>query len=441
MMKSFPIAPGHINNSFDLVDKLSNIIIDNDTNLISLDVVSLFTNVPIDLALSSVSSRWCFIREVCGLPECEFLNAVRFVLNSTFFVFNNIIYRKTFGTPMGSPLSPVIADIVLQDLEKKALNTLRFTPQLYFRYVDDILMTVPFDSIDLTLSTFNSFHDRLQFTLELEVDRKINFLDVTLLVENGVLIFDWFHKSTFSGRYLNFYSQHPDCQKRGTIIGLVDRVFLLSHPKFHNKNLEFIIHILLDNCYPLNFIFDVLNWRLKFLFNKRARVMDETMESSSFFTVPFLPNITEEFRSIFKDLNVKLSYFSLNKLNKFIKVHKDRVPTNCKTNVVYKIDCSDCDASYVGQTSRMLKTRISEHRSQINRNYANRSVITNHRLQYNHDFLWDDAEILDETSLYSKRLISEMLHIKRQKNGLNLQTDTENLPSIYHGFINSLPKY
>ncbi|EFN71920.1 hypothetical protein EAG_03925, partial [Camponotus floridanus] len=86
---------------------------------------------------------------------------------------------------------------------------------------------------------------------------------------------------------------------------------------------------------------------------------------------------------------------------------------------------------YIGQTSRMLKTRISEHRSQINRNHVTRSVVTNHRLQCDHDFCWNDVQVLDETPFYNRRLISEMLHIKRQRNGLNLQTDTENLPSLY----------
>lgn len=304
-------------------------------------------------------------------------------------------------------------------------------------------MTVPSDFIDLTLSTFNSFHDRLQFTSEVEVDRKINFLDVTIIVENNVLIFDWFHKSTFSGRYLNYYSQHPICQKKGTIIGLVDRVFSLSHPRFHYKNLDLIIRILLDNCYPLSVIFDVINQRLRFLIMNRDRDDHRTLNNSStFITVPYLPNVTEHFRSITKNLDVKLSYTSLNKLNKFIKVHKNYIPANFKTNVVYKINCSDCDASYIGQTSRMLKTRISEHKSQINRNYVTPSVVTNHRLQYDHDFCWNDVRILDETPFYNRRLISEMLHIKkkRQTNGLNLQTDTKNLPSLYCDIINKLPK-
>jgi len=43
-------------------------------------------------------------------------------MTSMYFIFNKVIYKQTFGMPMGS-LSPIIADIVLQDLEEKALNT------------------------------------------------------------------------------------------------------------------------------------------------------------------------------------------------------------------------------------------------------------------------------------------------------------------------------
>jgi len=52
---------------------------------------------------------------------------------------------------------------------------------------------------------------------------------------------------------------------------------------------------------------------------------------------------------------LKLAYHSLNKLNKFIKVQKDPLSNLQKKNVVYKICCNDCDASYVGQTGRLLK--------------------------------------------------------------------------------------
>ena len=85
----------------------------------------------------------------------------------------------------------------------------------------------------------NSLYNRLKFTLEFG-DDKINFLDITIINNNNLIEFDWYHKPTYSGRYLNFLSSHPLSQKRDIIIGMIDRVFLLSDPKYHQKNVEHI---------------------------------------------------------------------------------------------------------------------------------------------------------------------------------------------------------
>jgi len=91
----------------------------------------------------------------------------------------------------------------------------------------------------------------------------------------------------------------------------------------------------------------------------------------------------------------------------------------------------------VGQTKRTLGTRISEHRSHIRRVSAHSSVITDHRLLMNHDFDWDNVEILDEEINYKKRLVSEMIFIKKQKRGLNLQSDTDLLDPIYNDLLHT----
>ncbi|XP_070155138.1 uncharacterized protein [Polyergus mexicanus] len=385
MLKSFPVAHSDIDNSFELVKKLSDVRINKDFSLISLDVASLFTNVPIDLAIESVSSRWHYISTNCTISKFEFITAVRFILNSTYFTFNGTIYRQTFGTPMGSPFSPIIADIVLQDLETRALETLTFTPPFFVKYVDDIALAASSDLLDHTLNIFNTFHPRVQFTMEIKVDNRLNFLDITMILADNQLIFDWYHKLTFSGRYLHFPSNHPLCQKRGTAMGLFNRVILLSHPTFHYKNFKLVVEILLDNGYPLEFVFKVLNERLKTLFHKVNSNLDNTKqiiepEKVSYLTIPYVPAITEQFKNFTRDLNVKLSYRSLNKLNRFIKIHKDSCPKSIHSNVIYKINCDNCDASYVGQTKRQLHTRISEHKNHIRRNTTNHSVITDHRI-------------------------------------------------------------
>lgn len=135
-----------------------------------------------------------------------------------------------------------------------------------------------------------------------------------------------------------------------------------------------------------------------------------------------------------------MAYSGLNKMNNLIKTYKDSLKNINKCNIIYKIDCKNCDASYVGQTGRQLQTRVKEHRNHIRWNSTNRSVITDHRLEYNHDFDWDGVKVLDKEPMVAKRLTSEMLFIKRQNNSLNLQTDTELLPDIYATLINKLPK-
>jgi len=53
------------------------------------------------------------------------------LVNSTFFTFNNKIYKQVFSTPMDSPLSPILADIVLQDIEEVALDRLPICLSFY----------------------------------------------------------------------------------------------------------------------------------------------------------------------------------------------------------------------------------------------------------------------------------------------------------------------
>jgi len=184
--------------------------------------------------------------------------------------------------------------------------------------------------------------------------------------------------------------------------------------------------------------------RIKSLINrktpKQSEIPSETNEShtSNWFTIPYASQISEKFNNVIAGTTLKLAFHSLNKLSKYIKVHKDPLPNMQKKNVVYKICCKDCNASYVGQTGRLLKTRVSEHQNHIRRNTSTTSIITDHRMHSNHDFDWNKVEILDVERYYHKRLVSEMLHIKRQKNGLNLQTDTECLDREYTFIINYL---
>jgi len=437
-------ADSSVGNSFNLVKELDGKLLEPGYTFASLDVISLFTNVPIEYAYDAIVRRWSLIERNTAVPMNEFMCAIRLVLESTFFAFDKTVYRQVFGTPMGSPLSPIIADLVLRDLERKAIEKLPISLPIYYRYVDDILLAAPTNQLENILTVFNSFHNRLQFTLEISSNDMINFLDVTIFLDDRKIMFDRFEKATNTGRYINFHSQHPISHKRGIVYGLIDRILLLSHPSFHEKNIKNTVHILLNNCYPLPFIFATINKRLKTLMNRRlhnVKKKSEVLETTqkNFFTIPYLKSISESFLPVIKKHGYEIAFSVPNTLNKFIKRGKDTIDRMSQNDCVYRIDCLDCDMSYVGQTKRRLCTRINEHLTDINKKNGLLSVVSNHRLKYDHEMNWSEIAILDKEPSFTKRIVSEMVHIKRQKSALNKQSDTDLLPDAYLPIIDSLP--
>jgi len=84
--------------------------------------------------------------------------------------------------------------------------------------------------------------------------------------------------------------------------------------------------------------------------------------------------------------------------------------------------------------------RINEHLKNIKLDPQKHSVITDHILEFDHTIDWESAKILDFEPYYYKRLISEMIHIREQKNGLNLKKDTELLEESYFDILDRLAK-
>jgi len=79
---------------------------------------------------------------------------------------------------MEFPLSPIVADVVMRDLEEWVLNSIDCSPSFYFRYVDDIRLAAPVEQSISILSKFNDYHDRLKFTIENENNNMLSYLDL-----------------------------------------------------------------------------------------------------------------------------------------------------------------------------------------------------------------------------------------------------------------------
>jgi len=85
----------YVKNSYELYKTLSGKKI-GDTNILVFlerDVISLFTNIPQDLAIESILNRWTLIEKKTNIPKDEFIGAIELILSSIYFTFNKRIYR------------------------------------------------------------------------------------------------------------------------------------------------------------------------------------------------------------------------------------------------------------------------------------------------------------------------------------------------------------
>ena len=89
-------------------------------------------------------------------------------LTSTFFSFEGEFFKQTYGVAMGSSLSPVVANLFMEDFESKALNASWLLPNLWKRYVDDtnVIWSHGQEELDLFFEHLNNQSSTIKFTKE-----------------------------------------------------------------------------------------------------------------------------------------------------------------------------------------------------------------------------------------------------------------------------------
>lgn len=243
--------PYYVPDSFTFAEEFQNFQLPNNFILVSFDVISLFTNIPLDLIKTIIEKNWTTISNYTNIPLNEFLNILKLIFDTTYCLFNGSYYKQIKGTPMGSILSPILAQYVMDDLIENCKTKLNFQFPFIKKYVDDIICSIPNNYIQETLNIFNNYNRHIQFTIEEETNNSVPFLDTKLirLPDNKIMI-DWYIKPTSSQQYINYYSQHSIKIKTNLILTQKLRIQKISHPSLIKNNLKKLFTIFQNNSYP-----------------------------------------------------------------------------------------------------------------------------------------------------------------------------------------------
>ena len=156
--------------------------IKEDEEDISYDVVSLFTNVPVEETIEYILDEIYAKKSLKPICPSRLImkRFLKRLATDCLFSINGRLIKQQDGCSMGSPLSVAMAGIFMTKLEKEVVYPVN--PILFRRYVDDIYYRKKKNTEDILLPKLNAYHQKIKFTVEIDLQ---TFLDSKIRLEDG----------------------------------------------------------------------------------------------------------------------------------------------------------------------------------------------------------------------------------------------------------------
>ena len=344
---------------------------------------------------------------------------------------------------MGSPISPCIANLFMEEFEVKALRSCSNPPTLWLRFVDDTFVITKAEHSKPLLQHISNQDPHIQFTVEEPTQQgTLPFLDTIVSIEpSNTFTTSIYRKPTHRDQYLNWDSNHFITTKQT----------LAHRAKVVSSNQEAldkeVLHIrkALQTC-PFS------NWALNQLQHKAHRRNQPNQHNSNInsstnnnnntsnknmnitIVVPYIQSIREKFKKICKAKGIKVHFKGTNTLRTLLVMPKDKDPKLNKSGVIYHFKCPHISfpEAYTGESGRALGDRIKDHLKVP-------SPIHHHSRSTGHPLSPECFNIIHWETQGSSRNIKEAMFIRVNDPSLNRNLGKYQLPHIWDNILKDTP--
>ena len=424
-------CPHHVNSTQDFVEQAKHITLAPGECLSSYDVSALFTSVPVDPALNIIKDlleKDLTLKERTVMEVSDIILLLEFCLMNTYFSFQDQFYEQVEGATMGSPVSPIVANLYMEYMLPPPLR-------FWCRYVDDTFVIHKEVNKQGFLQHINSVDPAIKFTMaDNKEDGSIPFLDTIVKPEaDGTLSITVYRKPTHTDQYLQWDSHHHLSAKFSVIHILSHRASTVcSKPELLQQEKDHLRKALTKCKYP-KWALDKVEKRL----NKSTRQATDggttgaqpaTFEANNkgHIVIPYTQGLCESIKKICGRYGIQTHFKGGRTIESLLVSPKDKDPMVKQSGAIYWYQCGDlaCDEEYIGETSRTFGERYKEHLKAS-------SAIHHHSSPTGHPTNHNNFQIIGREGHNLARNIKESIYIRVNNPTLNNNIGKFNLSHIW----------
>ena len=405
-------AKSYIKDSFHFKQMLKDIEIEEHFIQLSFDIRSLFPSIPIKPTLALIHKKLQADKSLKDRTKWKpknIVNLIEICTEETHFKdFEGNIWTQIDGTAMGKSISGDVTGIFMESYEEEFIlnpNNNEFIPAFWKREVDDVYCLWQYgpENIQRFLDYLNSRHSRIKWTIEVEKEGILPFIDLNLCRQAYRITAGIYRKGSHTLKYSTFSSNRPRVEQLGIVKSMLHRAHnLCDEGEPLDNEICLLNNAFIANGYHPKDVDQIIS---SYEHHKKEN-NEEAKHRCDTICIPYVRGPSDSLRKQLAKEGVNLIFKRGKTLRQFL-FNGEPKKSDRRKNVCYRVPCLNCSFCYIGETSQWWDEREKQHKRCIKNQDERNSFWVHLKDNPDHVIGWDKVSFMAFDSRYSHRRMKE----------------------------------